>query len=160
MLSFILFIVPIFLIYLRPRLSPDTNSCSFRLRIAGYQKGAGKNTPRWPGVQRASTAVCAFSSPDVPCGSRGGAPLVRAEGRLGPSVFGLRLLINLSGLKRWERGRLSSAVAVSALLVERPRRDGAGSASSHGRGFVTVKIKGNGPLGVGFEHPFCSRSSC
>lgn len=38
MLSFILFIVPIFLIYLLPRPSPNTSSCSFRLYTAGYQK--------------------------------------------------------------------------------------------------------------------------
>lgn len=49
MLSFILFIVPIFLIYLLPRLSPNTSSCSYRLCTAGYQKGVGKSTPGWRG---------------------------------------------------------------------------------------------------------------
>lgn len=87
MLSFILFIVPIFLIYLLPRLSPNTSSCSFRLCTAGYQKGVGKSTPRWRGVQQVSTAVCALSCPDVL--RRRGAPLGRAEGRLGVLVFEL-----------------------------------------------------------------------
>lgn len=65
MLSFILFILPIFLIYLLPRISPNTSSCSFRLYTAGYQKRVGKNTPQWPGVQRVSSPVCAFRNPDV-----------------------------------------------------------------------------------------------
>lgn len=87
MLSFILFIVPIFLIYLLPRLSPNTSSCSFRLCTAGYQKGVGKSTPRWLGVQQLSTAVCALSHPDVLC--RRGGLLGRVEGHLGVLVFEL-----------------------------------------------------------------------
>lgn len=62
---FILFIVPIFLMYWLPRLSPNTSSCSFRLCTAGYQKGMDKNTPWWLGVQQVSPAVCALSYPDV-----------------------------------------------------------------------------------------------
>lgn len=67
MLSFILFIIPIFLMYLLPCLSPNTSSCSFRLCTAGYQKGVGKSTPWWLGVQQVSPAVCALSYPDVLC---------------------------------------------------------------------------------------------
>lgn len=70
MLSFILFIVPIFLMYLLPCLSPITSSCSFRLCTAGYQKGVGKNTPCGWGFSK--SALLCVHYPTLMC-SAGGA---------------------------------------------------------------------------------------
>lgn len=127
MLSFILFIVPIFLIYLLPRLSPNTSSCSFRLCIAGYQKGVGKNTPWWLGIQQVSTAVCALSCPDV-----------LQEGACWEELRDTWVCQCLncdfsspSGLARSEYGGHSSVSLLPTLLGEQPRWDGAGRASPH-----------------------------
>lgn len=86
MLSFILFIVPIFLIYLLSHLLPGTSRCSFRLQTAGYQKRVG----RTPTVARSAvnqhllplTFKLLFALLE-------GGPLVRVEGHLGLSVFEL-----------------------------------------------------------------------
>lgn len=155
MLSFILFIVPIFLIYLLPHLSPNTSSCSSRLCAAGYQKGVGKTTPQWLGAQRASTAVCALPHPDE-LHRRGAAG--RVEGHLGVSVFELWLLINLRCAVMWARW---AQLCVPALCS-------AGRAALLGwswqclttQGCLTAEIKGNGPLGVWCEHLFWLRTSC
>lgn len=128
MLSFILFIVPIFLIYLLPHLSPNTSSCSFRLCSAGYQKGVGRNTPWWLGVQQASPAVCALSYPDVLC--RRGAPWKESRDTWVCQCLNCDFS-STSGLMRSEHSGHSSVSLLSTLLVEWPWWDGAGSVSPH-----------------------------
>lgn len=154
MLSFILFIVPIFLMYLLPHLSPS--SCSFRLCTAGYQKGVGRNTntPWWLGVQQVSPA-CLFII--LPWRAPQEGACWKSWGTLGcvsvwtvashqpqvwrdPSTAGTALRphcphcwVNLVG---WSWQCLTT------------------------QGCLTAKIKGNGPLGVRFEHLFWLRTSC
>lgn len=128
MLSFILFIVPIFLIYLLPHLSPNTSSCSYTLCSAGYQKGVGRNTPWWLGVQQVSPAVCALSYPDVLC--RRGAPQEELRGTWVCQCLNCGLSSG-SGLRRSEHSGHSAVSLLSTLLVELPWWDGAGSVSAH-----------------------------
>jgi len=147
MLSFILFIVPIFLIYLLPRFSPNTSSCSFRLYTAGYQKRGGQESST---MARGTVSQHHCLSVFQPwC-----ALLEEASWWELRDAWVCQCLncdfSSTSGLKRYERGGLNSMLPMSALLVEWPWWDGAGGALSHSQGCVAVKIKGNSPLGIRF----------
>lgn len=156
MLSFILFIVPIFLIYLLPRLSPNTSSCSFRLCTAGYQKGVGKSTPGW---RRGSASQhCCLCVVLPRCAPLEGGPAGKSWGTLG--CVGVWTVTSHQPQVWRDPSTVGAALCPRSRIAGRAALVGWSWQCLTTQGCLTVEIKGNGPLGVRFEHLFWLRTSC
>lgn len=146
MLSFILFIVPIFLIYLLPPFSLSTSSCRLQDTKKGGPNSHGDQEYSKPAPLFGHFQALICSPSEWPTGKE-----------LRDSWVYCQCLncdfLSTSGLKWYEDDSLNSVFCW-------PWLDGADAAQSGSQGCITIKIEGKSPVRARFEYLFWLRSSC